>query len=479
MAEDGEDIDIVLSPFPPSHSIAMASPRIATPGATPSATPRSASNEPVTFTKGMADQISAIASFLGKLDPLAAEKKKKDGDFIFTKENILKDLHGLYGFECIKIEKIKNRETLEDKDKLYVEFTVSFDKSWLQDPVVSEEDKVISPEETIGFFKPDVKMPLADRFFTPTLQEDKEQAGFISCVPSKCQDNKLQAFFEAPPLVKNQNKISVSSIPYQWFSNITQFHFYNKPFFHIPENHSRHSLKCNSVAISLLQGLLTRASFWDTNWEKKINLDGTESVFTLADNFSKNDMKNEFSIIRKATRLAIMSIDTACDLNKATIAASRNKGRSLVLENCQNNPSASNTKSQLKSSSFNSPGLFGPISRDLAIKFKTPNHNLSLSFKKKGQNRNFYNDDTNEGASSSQSQKRQLSYGGNQFKKGKPNYTFFHEVNPAGYSHPKGNTTRPGRGRGTHNTFNNNRGSSKNSRGGRGRGNNNYSKRGK
>ena len=462
-AEDGEEI---FNSQPPP-SIVLATPR------NPVSDPN---NEPVTFTKALADQISAIASFLGKLDPLAAEKKKKDGEFLFTKENILKDLQGLYGFECIKIETIKNRETLEDKEKLYVEFTVSFEKSWLQDPVVSEEDKVISPEETIGFFKPDVKMPLADRFFTPTLQEDKEQAGFISCVPSKCQDGKLQAFFEAPPLVKNQNKISVSTIPYQWFSNIHQFHFHNKPFFHIPENHSRHSLKCNSVAIALLQGLLTRASFWDTNWEKKINLDGTESVFSLADNFTKADMKTEFSIIRKATRLAIMSIDTACDLNKATIAASRNKGRSLVLENCQNNPSASNTKSQLKSSSFNSPGLFGPISRDLAIKFKTPNHNLSLSFKKKGQNKSFYNnDDTNEGASTSQSQKRPLSYGGNQSKRGKSNYTFFHEVNSAGYSHPRGSTPRPGRGRGTHN---NNRGPSKNSRGGRGRGNN-FSKRGR
>ena len=464
MAEVEAGEEIVVSQPPPS--IVLATPR------TPVTDPKDA---PVTFTKAMADQISAIANFLGKLDPLSAEKKK-EGEFLFTKENILKDLKGLYGFDCIKVETIKNRETLEDKEKLYVEFTVSFEKSWLQDPVVSEEDKVISPEETIGFFKPDVKMPLADRFFTPTLQEDKEQAGFISCVPSKCQDGKLQAFFEAPPLVKNQNKISVSTIPYQWFSNIHQFHFYNKPFFHIPENHSRHSLKCNSVAISLLQGLLTRASFWDTNWEKKINLDGTESVFSLADNFSKSDMKKEFSIIRKATRLAIMSIDTACDLNKATIAASRNKGRSLVLDNCQNNPSASNTKSQLKYSSFNSPGLFGPISRDLAIKFKTPNHNLSLSFKKKGQNRNFYNDDTNEGASTSQPQKRQLSYGGNQSKKGKSNYTFFHEINSAGYSRPRGSTPRPGRGRGTNN---NNRGSSKNySKGGRGQGNNS-SKRGR
>ena len=104
---------------------------------------------------------------------------------------------------------------------------------------------------------------------------------------------------------------------------------------------------------------------------------------------------------------------------------------------------ASNTKSQLKSSSFNSTGLFGPISRDLAIKFKTPNHNLSLSFKKKDQNRNFYNDDTNEGASTSQSQKRQHSYGGNQYKKGKSNYMFFHVVNSTGYSRLRGSRQRP------------------------------------
>ena len=82
-AEAGEEIFVSQ----PSPSIVLATPR------TPVTDPKDA---PVTFTKAMADQISAIANFLGKLDPLSAEKKKKEGEFLYTKENILKDLNPVW-----------------------------------------------------------------------------------------------------------------------------------------------------------------------------------------------------------------------------------------------------------------------------------------------------------------------------------------------------------------------------------------------
>ena len=284
--------------------------------------------------------------------------------FVYNKENIMKSLLGEPYFECIKLEMVSDRESGEEKEKYFISFKMAIEDSWLQNPPVAAHQRVAHKEESVGLFRPDVKLPIADRFLTPVKQEDKPQHGFMTAIPSTCSDPELDENFQAGPLVKNSGSAKVVELPAHLFHNRTSYSFKNKPFFHIPEYHARKSLQGSCTTGEILKGIEKRCAFLMDNWSLKKNLQGMDSDVPLCDSFTKDQFLHEISVTCKAARLAYISNVNVCDLSKATIASARDCGRDSVLADCVKGNS-DRCRQELRHSRFNCSTLFGPVSDKL------------------------------------------------------------------------------------------------------------------
>ena len=198
-----------------------------------------------------------------------------------------------------------------------------------------------------------------------------------------------KAFLEAKPLVRTvDSKKSLDlysqliDVPYMFFSEI--------PLFSVTESQSRLALG-NSSALSQLASNMEDYCDWIIqNWDEKADLlyypgpkapnvnqislehDHDDSIANQI--FSSSDgqewLFNYFSNMRNGLQLLKNGLISSCEINAATVVASKHEGRSTVLSRCSELPVAG-YKNVLTNTGYGHPTLFGPAPNSVLARFNT------------------------------------------------------------------------------------------------------------
>ena len=293
--------------------------------------------------------------------------------FDFKKQNYTKDicLSELDHMQCILSKDSEDRNTGKTVTSRVLKFDFDTKNSWLQDP---------SPElhsnDTVGLFKSTFRRPIANRHLTlasgSAQVEDKTTFSFMSSFPVQCNNDKLQAFLTADPLVTSitASQKKLLSLPESVFSE-TSVTCTETPLFSISDYHSRQGLAVLLAMDQLNTEFKDRLRVLTDNWDlnkRVVVVDGKYIIedaprgdtSTLGDSLSKEALFKELLEMRTGCELNYFGYQTAMDYLKANIIASRHDGRRQVLANLNKGP-GSVAYNNLNGSAYNTPNLFGPV----------------------------------------------------------------------------------------------------------------------
>ena len=330
--------------------------------------------------------LSAIANLNTKFDnqALVIEQLRKENEqlrkavneppkFDFKKQNYTKEicLSELDHMRCISSKDSEDRNTGKTVTSRVLKFDFDTKNSWLHDP---------SPElhsgDTVGLFKSSFRRPIANRYLTLTSGsaqiEDKTTYSFMSSFPVQCNNDRLQAFLSADPLVTSitATQKKVLSLPESVFSE-TAVTCNEVPLFSISDYHSRQGLAVllamDQLNTEFKEHLRVLTENWDLN-KRILVVDGKYIIedaprgdeSTLGDSLSKEAIFKELLEMRTGFELNYFGYQSAMDYLKANIIASRHDGRKQILANLNKGP-GSVAYDNLNGSAYNTPHLFGPV----------------------------------------------------------------------------------------------------------------------
>ena len=298
-----------------------------------------------------------------------------------TNQELMAKLCGHPGFDSIKDTLVEDKNAKSIKHVHKVNFDIEDVFQWLVDPPVdpSAAHPMQQVPDTFGLWDKDYKRPAVDRNFLPRkgASTDVKDSAFATAPAHVCiNPENGKAFFEGKPLVRTDKNSKILELEGPIFDfpqgNPNKMLFKELPFWALSEAHNRTGLGTQAAMRHVVSDMSEYSQWITNNWNNKIDIGSFKAdppvphADTISDQilkdpaFGKKFLLETFSNLQSGLELVKNGLTSTCELTGATIVAARNEGRTVVLDNCTQNPKA-NYKEALNNTPYGHKSLFGPL----------------------------------------------------------------------------------------------------------------------